>query len=238
MSMDRRAFVRTCTTTLATAAGAGTLIDRLASAGDLVTYTRSRLVDEDGQPIKALALSTAEAYFFSYPFKSAPCLLIKLESAAKPADLKTEAGEAYAWRGGVGPDQDIVAYCAICAHQMAYPMKDLSVISYQPGQSERAGRKGMITCCAHGSTYDPARGAAVVFGPAPQPLAAIKLYHGPDDDSLYATGVYGGNRFDDFIRAYKADLIARFGRGEYRQPVDANVLTVPLSKYSDAVLAC
>lgn len=236
--MDRRTFIRACTGSLATAAVAGSVIERLASAGDLVSYAQSRLVDADGNPIKASALSKAEAYFFPYPIKSTPALLIKLGSAANPTDLKTEAGEAYTWQGGVGPDKDIVAYIAICAHQMAYPMKDLSVISYQAGQSERAGRKGMITCCAHGSTYDPAKGAAVVFGPAPQPLAAIKLEYDPADDSLSATGVYGGNRFDDFIKAYKSDLMRQFGRAEYKQPVDATVQAVRLSKYSAAVAFC
>jgi Rieske Fe-S protein len=170
--------------------------------------------------------------------KSTPCLLIKLGSAANPTDLKTEAGDAYAWQGGIGPAKDIVAYSAICAHQMSYPRKELAVISYQAGQSERAGRKGVITCCAHGSTYDPARGAAIVFGPALQPLAAIRLEYDPAADSLYATGVYGGNRFDDFIKANKADLMGQFGRGEYKQPVDANIQTVLLSKYSGAVVAC
>ncbi len=237
MSMDRRTFIHTCTGTVAVAA-AGTLFERLASAGDLVSYPRSHLVDADGKLIKASTLTTSEAYFFHYPFQSAPCLLIKLGSVAKPIDLKTAAGEAYAWQGGVGPDKDIAAYCAICAHQMAYPMKNLSVISYQSGQSERAGRKGVITCCAHGSTYDPAKGAAVVFGPAPQPLAAIRLDYDPADDSLYATGVYGGNRFDDFIKAYKADLMGQFGRVQYKRPVDPSVQTVLLSKYSGSVVAC
>ncbi|MGA7178210.1 MAG: hypothetical protein WBX11_01295 [Thiobacillaceae bacterium] len=93
--MDRRTFIRACTGSLATAAVAGSVIERLASAGDLVSYAKSRLVDGDGNPIKTSALSTTEAYFFPYPIKSAPALLIKLGSAADPTDLKTEAGEAY-----------------------------------------------------------------------------------------------------------------------------------------------
>lgn len=238
MSMDRRTFIRTCTGTVATAAVAGTLIERLASAGDLVSYTKSRLVDADGKPIKASALSTAEAYFFHYPMKSAPCLLIKLGSAAGPADLKTQSGEAYTWQGGVGPNKDIVAYSAICSHQLAYPMKAATVVAYSAEQSELAGRKGVITCCAHNSVFDPAKGAAVTYGPATQPLAAIKLEYDAADDGLYAIGVYGGKLFDDFIKSYKADLMEEFGRGEYKQPTDATVQTVLLSKYSDAVVTC
>jgi arsenite oxidase small subunit len=238
MSMDRRSFIRICTGTLATAAVSGSLIEQLARAGDLVSYTKTRLVDSNGTPIKASALGTAEAYFFHYPIKSAPGLLIKLGSAASPTDLKTQSGDSYAWQGGVGPGKDIVAYCAICAHLMAYPKTDVTVISYQASQSDLAGRKGVITCCAHDSVYDPAKGAAVIHGPAAQPLAAIELEYDPADDGLYATGVYGGSRLDEFIRAYKADLIRQFGRGAYKQPVDANVQTVPLSKYTGAVLAC
>jgi arsenite oxidase small subunit len=223
---------------VATAAVAGTLIERLASAGDLVTYTKSHLVDADGKPIKASTLGTAEAYFFNYPMKSTPCLLIKLGSAANPTDLKTKDGEAYSWQGGVGPNKDIVAYSAICSHQLAYPMKAATVVAYSAEQSELAGRKGVITCCAHNSVFDPAKGGAVTYGPANQPLAAIKLEYDAADDSLYATGVYGGNVFADFVKAYKADLIEQFGRAEYKQSADANVKTVLLSKYSDAVVTC
>jgi arsenite oxidase small subunit len=217
---------------------AGTLAERLAYAGELVKYTKSRLVDADGKPIKASSLSTAEAYFFNYPMKSTPCLLIKLGSAAGPTDLKTQGGEAYSWQGGVGPAKDIVAYSAICSHTLSYPMKAATVVAYQADQSELAGRKGVITCCAHNSVFDPAKGAAVTYGPASQPLAAIKLEYDAADDGLYATGVYGGNMFDNFIKAYKADLIEQFGRAEYKQPTDANVKAVLLSKYSEAVVTC
>jgi arsenite oxidase small subunit len=238
MSMDRRTFIRTCAGTAALATAGGALVERLANAGDLVTYTKSRLVDADGKPIKASALSTAEAYFFNYPMKSTPCLLIKLGSAAGPTDLKTQAGDTYSWQGGVGPAKDIVAYSAICSHQLAYPMKAASVVAYSADQSELAGRKGVITCCAHNSVFDPAKGAAVTYGPATQPLAAIKLEYSAADDGLYATGVYGGTMFDNFIKAYKGDLMEQFGRGEYKQPADATVKTVLLSKYSDAVVLC
>jgi arsenite oxidase small subunit len=238
MSMDRRGFIKTCTSTIAGAAVAGTLVERLAMAGDLVTYTKSHLVDADGKPIKASTLSTAEAYFFDYPMKSTPCLLIKLGAAAGPTDLKTHAGQAYTWEGGVGPNKDIVAYSAICSHQLAYPTKDATVVAYQPGQSEVAGRSSVITCCAHNSVFDPAKGGAVTYGPATQPLAAIKLEYDASDDSLYATGVYGGDLFNEFIKAFKGDLMDAFGRGNYKSPADANVTTVLLSKYSGAVVTC
>jgi arsenite oxidase small subunit len=238
MSMDRRTFIRTCAGTVAGAAMVGTLTERLAMAGDLVSYTKSRLVGADGQPIKASALGTAEAYFFNYPMKSAPSLLIKLGAPADPTDLKTAAGEAYSWQGGVGPNKDIVAYSAICSHQLAYPKKAATVVAYQSDQSDLAGRKGVITCCAHNSVFDPAKGAAVTYGPATEPLAAVKLEYNAADDSLWATGVYGGNLFDDFIKAYKSDLMEEFGRADYKKPTDADVVTVLLSAYSGTVVTC
>ncbi|MGO9445677.1 MAG: Rieske 2Fe-2S domain-containing protein [Thiobacillaceae bacterium] len=238
MSLDRRTFIRTCAGTVAGAAVIGTLTERLAMAGDLVTYTKSRLVGADGQPLKASALSTAEAYFFDYPMKSLPCLLIRLGTAADPTDLKTAAGDAYSWQGGVGPNKDIVAYSAICSHQLAYPTKAASVMAYQAEQSDLAGRKGVITCCAHNSVFDPAKGAAVTYGPATQPLAAVKLEYNAADDSLSATGVYGGTLFDDFLKTYKGDLMEQYGRGEYKSPAPADVVAVLLSAYSGAVVTC
>jgi len=42
----------------------------------------------------------------------------------------------------------------------------------------------VIHCCSEHSQYDPAEGARVVAGPAPQPLAAILLDHDPASDAL------------------------------------------------------
>lgn len=239
MLMDRRTFMRTCAGTVACSAVAGTLVERLAGAGELVTYQKSRLVDASGQPLKASELSTSEAYVFNYPMKGTPCFLIRLGSEARPAELKPKAGQPYAWSGGVGPQKDIVAYSAICPHQLAYTKKASSAISYQAGASEIAeGRKGMITCCAHDSVFDPANGASVVSGPAKQPLTAIRLEHDPADDGLYAVGVYGGALFDDFFKAFKADLNEQYGRGVYRQAAESTVPATLLSKYDPSALAC
>lgn len=54
---------------------------------------------------------------------------------------------------------DFVAYSAICTHQ----------------QCKVAYRDGQLACPCHGSVYDPANGAEVLTGPAPQPLAEIPV---------------------------------------------------------------
>lgn len=238
MPMNRRTFIRACAGSVACSAMSGVLPERLARANDLVSYRKSRLVDADGTPIKTSKLTGEEAYVFHYPMRSTPCFLIKLSGEANAAKLKTQYGQAYAWQGGAGPQKDIVAYSAICAHQLSYPHKSASVIRYVAGESPLAGRKGVIICCAHQSIYDPSQGAGVLSGPAPQPLATIQLEYDAATDGLYATGVMGGALFDDFFKAYKGDLNVAYGRGQYRQPADPDVTTIPLSKFTGQVIVC
>ncbi len=64
----------------------------------------------------------------------------------------------------------------------------------------------MIHCCAEHSQYDPADGARVVAGPAPQPLAAILLEHDAKTDELAAVGTLGGEMFNQFFAKYEARL--------------------------------
>ena len=56
----------------------------------------------------------------------------------------------------------VVAYSGVCTHQ-ACPVNMWS-----------KDKKAMV-CSCHGSTYNPKASAEVIFGPAPQPLAALPL---------------------------------------------------------------
>jgi Rieske Fe-S protein len=56
----------------------------------------------------------------------------------------------------------VVAYSAVCTHQ-ACPVNMWSK------------DKKALVCSCHGSTFDPKNGAEVIFGPAPNPLAALPL---------------------------------------------------------------
>ena len=238
--MQRRRFIQICS---GAAAGCAAIdvssLSLPAWAAGLpdLPHPRVLLTDAQGQPIKASTLGTDEASVFAYPYASTPSFLIRLKTPAQPATLQA-GGRDYAWPGGVGADRTVVAYTAICAHQLSYPEKDSSVIAYDPGSSQVAGRPGMIVCCAHQSVYDPAEGAKVLAGPAPHPLAAITLEHDAQADTLTATGVVGHPTFEHFFKLYRLQLIRQYGVAGFQQIVPAQTAAVPLSKYSAYVAHC
>jgi rieske iron-sulfur protein len=61
-----------------------------------------------------------------------------------------------------GPTDAVVAFSAICPHAGC-------LVSEWVAQSCR------LRCPCHGSEYDPAKGGAVVSGPAPQPLPTLPI---------------------------------------------------------------
>ena len=75
-----------------------------------------------------------------------------------------------------------MAFSAICAHKLSHPSQAVSFIGYRPkpigfvgADNKVVRRQHVIQCCSEHSIYDPAQGARVVSGPAPQPLASIDL---------------------------------------------------------------
>jgi arsenite oxidase small subunit len=235
--VDRRSFIKVCSVSAA-AIAAGTQVP-LVYSGTAKDYARVKLVDADGKPLKAGSLSQAEAYVFNYPFAGTPSFLVSLPAAAPAgASLKTSTDEEYSFVGGVGPKKNIVAYLAICTHQLSYPKKSGTVIGYNPGSSEVAGRSVVITCCAHDTAFDPAAGASVITGKATEPLPGIRLEHDAATDELYATGMYGADIIDKFFKKFRAKLNKEFGIGKYREPAGGTVQTVLISQYSEEVDLC
>lgn len=205
--MRRRQFIRFCA---ATAAASGT--PYVCAGAQPRYYARARLIDERGAPISARTLPAHRNLIFHYPYITTPCFLLNLGRPAKPsARLLTTERQEYLWSGGVGPQGSIVAYSAICAHQMAYPTRDISFISYRTERSARNRLGNVIHCCAEHSQYDPAEGARVVAGPAPQPLAAILLEHDAARDALFAVGTLGGEMFRQFFAKYEFRLSLEHG---------------------------
>ena len=207
--MKRREFVRVCA-----ASAAGATLPSAADAAALTArqYPRAMLVDARRSPLRIAELRAGVNYVFEYPFSSTPCFLLRLDRpTAGGIELRTEAGEAYRWEGGIGPDKSIVAYSAICAHKMTYPTKQVSFIGYRDGPSPVAGKGKVITCCSDRSVYDPSAGARVVSGPAPQPLATILLEHDPKKDEVFAVGTFGGEMFTEFFHKYEFRLQMEMG---------------------------
>jgi Rieske Fe-S protein len=203
------------------------------------------LVDPLGHPLRADQLEVGATYVFPYPYVSTPCFLINLgrEAAAGP-ELETEDGQRYRWKGGVGPDQSIVSFSAICAHRMSYPTRDVSFINYRHEtvrfmdlDHESANRGGVIYCCSEGSVYDPAQGGRVLGGPAPQPLAAVDLSC-DKDGSLSACGTYGGDMFQRFLDGFAFQLALAYGTRTYRRVVTGTSTVQPLAEYTRNQRTC
>jgi Rieske Fe-S protein len=202
--MDRRGFIGSCT------AGAACLsaVPFAALGGDAKPkhYPQALLVDERGDPFKASSLAPLTNYVFHYPYVATPVFLLDMGKAVPPRVLSTRDRDAYEWPGGVGAHRSIVAYSAICAHKLVYPTRDVSFISFRRKRARRGVQDELIHCCSEHSQYDPAQGALVMSGPAPQPLAAILLEHDPKRDTLTAYGTLGGELFDEFFRKYEVKL--------------------------------
>lgn len=232
--MQRREFIRICAAT-ATAAAAPALP---AADATPQLYSRVRLVDGGGRPLRAASIPAQRNLIFHYPYATTPCFLLNLGRPAKTsARLKTADQRDYEWKGGVGRNRAIVAYSAICAHQLAYPTKDISFISFRSVASARNRLANVIHCCAEHSQYDPADGGRVLAGPAPQPLAAILLEHDVASDELFAVGTLGGEMFNQFFAKYELKLALENG-GAVKRGVSGAAVVTDLDQYCRQQVKC
>ena len=226
--MERRGFIKFCAISAA-AFGVG---GEARAQG----YGRARLVDEKGLPLRASSVPVNRNLIFHYPFEATPCFLLNLGKPVKPAQLKTVAGQPYEWKGGVGASRSVVAYSAICAHKLSYPTKDISFISFRSEKSARNRVANVIHCCSEHSQYDPAEGARVLAGPAPQPLAAILLEYDARSDELTAVGTLGGEMFNQFFAKYEMKLMLEGARS--RVPAEESCAVVELENYCRQQVKC
>ncbi|MGW8270599.1 MAG: (2Fe-2S)-binding protein [Burkholderiales bacterium] len=232
--MKRRTFIRLCAAT----AGAASAQAFAASDARPRRYARSRLELAGGRPLRASQIPVDRNLVFHYPYAATPCFLLNLgRPLTTPAELKTAAAQSYRWPGGVGPNHSIVAYSAICAHQLAYPTRDISFISYRTEKGVQNRFANVIHCCSEHSQYDPARGARVVAGPAPQPLAAILLEYDAREDALTAVGTLGGELFNAFFTKYAFKLSMERGNAA-RDGVGATTRVVELNDYCRQQVRC
>src|SRR5258706_2089678 len=108
--MKRREFVHICALS-----AAGAALPEASQAATLTArkYTRAKLVDERGSPIRIAALAAGTTYVFDYPYAATPAFLLRLAAPVTPGILlKTEAGEPYQWLGGLGAGQSAVGLAA------------------------------------------------------------------------------------------------------------------------------
>jgi Rieske Fe-S protein len=190
--------------------------------------------------VRASGLAPGRNYIFHYPFEGTPCFLIDLgRPTLHNVALRTEGGARYEWPGGVGPQRSIVAYSAICSHRLTYPTRQISFISYRNASTASpVSKPNTIHCCSEHSQYDPASGARVLKGPAPQPLSAILLEYEPASDGLYALGTLGGELFNAFFEKYSLRLELDYGSGKPRQRVGAEALITELENFCKQQVRC
>jgi Rieske Fe-S protein len=219
--MKRRAFIKLCSGAAVLLGSRPTLL--WAGGATQKDYQRVALIDGAGLPFKAGALAGSDGFIFHYPYLSTPVLLLDLGHKVD---------------GGVGPGGGIVAFTAICPHQLAYPTASLSAINYHPGKSSTAGREHAITCCLHGSAFDATRDGAVIAGPAPGPLTVISLDYDAGTDGITAVGTRGAELYPQFFKAFKRELRDQYGRSAYKQEAQGQARVEMASKYSAQRVSC
>jgi arsenite oxidase small subunit len=234
--MDRRSFIESCTAGAA-CVSAGAALPALAADARPKAYPRALLVNEVGDPVRASRLKPQTNYIFHYPFEATPVFLLDLDKAVPPQPMSIKSRGAYAWPGGVGARNSIVAYSAICAHQLVYPTREVSFISFRKTRAQRGVQDHLIHCCADHSQYDPARGAEVLSGPAPQPLAAVLLSHDPRADTLTAYATLGGELFDAFFKKYEMKLSLDVGP-KAKNAVSGQAVVRELDKFCRNSIQC
>jgi ubiquinol-cytochrome c reductase iron-sulfur subunit len=152
----------------------------------------AKVVDETGEAIILDTLSPGE-FITAFPAGAskddfgAPLVLVRLETdeLELPADRAHSAPHGY------------VAYSKICPHAGCA----VSLFRYPTFDEEQPGPA--LVCPCHYSTFNPADGGSVEFGPAGRPLPQLPLRVG-GDGSLEAAGgfyepigpSYGGSRED------------------------------------------
>ena len=230
--MERRDFIKFCA---ASAAAGGA--PAVAADSRPQFYTRAKLVSDKGVPLRSRGVPPNRNLIFHYPYASTPCFLLNLGKPVGPAQLRTSDNRNYEWKGGVGPAGSIVAYSAICAHKLTYPTRDISFISYRPEKSARNKFANVIHCCSEHSQYDPAEGARVVAGPAPQPLAAILLEHDSTTDEIHAVGTLGGEVFNEFFEKYAFKLALEHGNA-VKATAGAAIMVQELDNYCRQQVKC
>jgi Rieske Fe-S protein len=164
----------------------------------LTSYPKVQLVDVSGKALTVTAVekeynvTTNSLFIFNYPLANEPNFFLNLTPAN---GLTPSASNPGAWNvpGGIGTNNSIVAYSAICQH-LGCPAPAISY--YPPGTcpktftTSRGVLPFYIHCSCHGSTYDVTNSAANLTGPAVLPLPQVTLVTDASGN-IYATGLTG-----------------------------------------------
>ncbi len=158
--ISRRTFIKFGGSTVAVGAAAvlpGTA-EATASPG-----TSQTVLPYPKRSVGPLSKLSAEApLMFSYPDASSPCAAVKIGMAVP---------------GGVGPDQDIVAYSVLCTHMGCPVAYDAAIKTFK--------------CGCHFSMFDAEKSGQMICGQATENLPRVKLEYDQKAGTVTAIGVDG-----------------------------------------------
>ena len=161
--LSRRIFLKSSGGAAAVVGTVGAaLLPGGAQAAAAVRSTSTNLDYPKRSVGKAAGMPINQAVSFSYPDPSSPCVALRM-GAAVP--------------GGVGPNQDIVAYSTLCTH-MGCP------VQYE-------GATKVFKCGCHFSIFDAENGGQMVCGQATEDLPRVLLDYDAKTDTVSAVGVDG-----------------------------------------------
>jgi ubiquinol-cytochrome c reductase iron-sulfur subunit len=123
-----------------------------------------RLVDERGKPLLAHEIHRG-SFYTAFPEGAdreqiaAPVVVVRLD----PHELDLPSG-----RDGWAP-QGILAFSKVCTHAAC------AIALYRKPTFPQVEPREALVCPCHYSTFDPATGGTVIFGPAGRPLPQLPL---------------------------------------------------------------
>ena len=123
-----------------------------------------RLVDEQGKPLLAHEIHRG-SFYTAFPEGAdreqiaAPVVVVRLD----PRELDLPSG-----RDGWAP-QGILAFSKVCTHAAC------AIALYRKPTFPQVEPREALVCPCHYSTFDPATGGTVIFGPAGRPLPQLPL---------------------------------------------------------------
>jgi ubiquinol-cytochrome c reductase iron-sulfur subunit len=123
-----------------------------------------RLVDRDGRPFRAADVEQ-NTFYTAFPegadrdLIGSPVVMVRLDEAA----LRLPPG-----RAGWAP-LGILAYSKICTHA------GCAIALYRKPTFAAVEPRPALVCPCHYSTFDPATGGSVIYGPAGRPLPQLPL---------------------------------------------------------------
>ncbi len=170
--MTRKRFLKGAAGAAGAALGAALVVPAVSLGPVLDTeslyyspwYRGRRLVDEDGRPYRADDIS-GSTFYTAYPENvdhevlAAPLIVVRIE----PSRLDLPAS-----RKGWAPD-GILAYSKICTHA------GCAISEYRKPLFPPTSPQPAFVCPCHYSTFDPATGGSVIYGPAGRNLPQLPL---------------------------------------------------------------